>query len=208
MTLPIRSVTLAGSATDDGLPAARARLLVEVASGPGIVTFANSHSAAATASFDAPGAYVLQLTASDGALSGSDSVSVVVSAAAAGGRRLGLDRVASGRRPNQPARSNVVGSVASTELLGWRLEHRHYGARRWTGLRLGETPVSNGALGQLDPSMMMNGVHEVRLTATDNAGRVGAGNDERRGARQPQGRALHGLVRGPGGAGGRPAASA
>ena len=58
---------LTGSATDDGIPGA---LTVgwSVLSGPGNVSFGNASAAAATASFSQPGAYVLRLTANDGAL--------------------------------------------------------------------------------------------------------------------------------------------
>ncbi len=47
-------------------------------SGPGTVTFADATATATTASFSALGTYVLQLTANDGALSGSDTVTVTV----------------------------------------------------------------------------------------------------------------------------------
>ena len=65
--------------------------------------------------------------------------------------------------------------------------------------------MTAGQFGIVDPTLLLNGVYEVRLTATDNAGRDGAHVDERRGPRQPEGRALHGVVRGPRGAGRRPA---
>ncbi|HTB61660.1 MAG TPA: RHS repeat-associated core domain-containing protein [Polyangia bacterium] len=70
---------LAGTATDDGLPAG-STLTVQwtVISGPGPVTFANSQLAATTASFTAPGTYVLQLSASDGQLTSTSQTTVVV----------------------------------------------------------------------------------------------------------------------------------
>jgi DUF1680 family protein len=48
------------------------------ASGPGAVTFEQADAAATTATFSAPGEYVLKLTAHDGQLSGSDTVRVTV----------------------------------------------------------------------------------------------------------------------------------
>jgi len=82
VTLPA-SATLAGSATDDGLPNPPGTLSFSWAkvSGPGTVTFANPALAATTATFSAAGSYVLRLTANDGALSGSDDVMVTVKAA-------------------------------------------------------------------------------------------------------------------------------
>ena len=50
-------------------------------SGPGTVTFDNVNAVRATATFSTAGTYVLRLTASDGALSASDEVSVTAAAA-------------------------------------------------------------------------------------------------------------------------------
>ena len=48
-------------------------------SGPGTVTFASPNAATTTATFSAPGVYVLRLAAHDGVLSSSDDVGVTVS---------------------------------------------------------------------------------------------------------------------------------
>jgi RHS repeat-associated protein len=78
ITLP-NSAALGGSATDDGLPEGSVLSVAwSMHSGPGSVTFANVNSAVTSASFDQAGTYVLRLTASDGALSDDDDVSVLV----------------------------------------------------------------------------------------------------------------------------------
>jgi hypothetical protein len=79
ITLP-NAATLSGSATDDGLPNPPGALTYTWSklSGPGTVTFANPNAASTTATFSAAGTYGLQLTASDSALSGSDSLVVRV----------------------------------------------------------------------------------------------------------------------------------
>ncbi len=69
---------LQGSATDDGLPAYTLNVSWSKVSGPGNVTFANAASVFTTASFSAPGVYVLRLTASDTSLSTSDDVQITV----------------------------------------------------------------------------------------------------------------------------------
>ena len=53
-------------------------------SGPGTVTFANASAADTTATFSAPGTYVLRLTATDGALTAQDEVTVTVNPATPG----------------------------------------------------------------------------------------------------------------------------
>lgn len=81
VTLPA-SASLAGSATDDGLPNPPGALTVgwSKVSGPGTVTFGNAASPSTTAAFSAAGTYVLRLTGNDSASSSSDDVTVTVGA--------------------------------------------------------------------------------------------------------------------------------
>lgn len=77
-TLPA-TVTLNGSVTDDGLPSPGAVTSSwSLLSGPGTVTFANSNATVTSATFGAAGIYVLQLSATDGELSSSNTVIVTV----------------------------------------------------------------------------------------------------------------------------------
>ena len=89
---PDRSITLpaqaglAGSVSDDGLPAGSTpTALWSVVGGPGPVTFADATAASTSASFSMAGDYVLRLTGSDGELSASDTVNVTVAAPGGGG---------------------------------------------------------------------------------------------------------------------------
>jgi lysophospholipase L1-like esterase len=72
------TVNLAGSVTDDGLPSSNLTSSWSLLNGPGAVIFGNANAPVTTASFGATGQYTLRLTASDGALSGSDDVVVTV----------------------------------------------------------------------------------------------------------------------------------
>ena len=76
------SVTLSGTATDDGLPNPPGTLTTtwSKVSGPGTVTFGNASAKNTTASFSAAGTYVLRLTASDSALSSTSDVTSSVNA--------------------------------------------------------------------------------------------------------------------------------
>ena len=78
ITLPA-GATLNGTVSDDGLPAGAA-LTTQWSriSGPGTATFANTAAVNTTATLSAPGTHVLRLTANDGALSGSDDVTITV----------------------------------------------------------------------------------------------------------------------------------
>ena len=77
VTLP---ASLNGTVSDDGLPNPPGSLTVtwSKVSGPGTVTFASNSAVDTTATFSVVGTYVLQLTASDGALSANDAVQITV----------------------------------------------------------------------------------------------------------------------------------
>jgi len=78
-TIPA-GVSLDGTVSDDGMPASPGSVTVtwSKVSGPGTVTFGNTHAVDTTAEFSQAGTYVLELEADDGALSDTDTVQVVV----------------------------------------------------------------------------------------------------------------------------------
>ncbi len=79
LTLPVRTATLRGSATDDGMPAGSTLGFTwSQVSGPQGVTFGNNRSAETSVTFATQGTYLLRLTASDSQLSGWADVQVVV----------------------------------------------------------------------------------------------------------------------------------
>lgn len=79
ITLPA-TASLSGTATDDGLPSGTLTTTWSMISGPtgGTVTFANPNALVTTATFSKAGVYVLQLAAWDGALQGTDTVTITV----------------------------------------------------------------------------------------------------------------------------------
>ena len=83
LTLPVNSISLNGSATDDGLPSLPGQLTYQwsVVSAPDVVSFGNATQASTTVSFISEGVYTLRLVASDGLLSHQDDVIVTVNPA-------------------------------------------------------------------------------------------------------------------------------
>ena len=81
VNLPAPAI-LTGSAYDDGLPSNSLTVTWSLQSGPGTATFDNANKAATAATFSIAGKYVMQLTASDGALSSSSTVTITVEASA------------------------------------------------------------------------------------------------------------------------------
>ncbi|HEV2705796.1 MAG TPA: Ig-like domain-containing protein, partial [Pyrinomonadaceae bacterium] len=79
VTLPSDTVSLNGTAGDDGLPRGSALSVTwSVVSGPGTVSFGNPATVGTTATFVEAGTYVLKLTASDGMLTASDEMHVEI----------------------------------------------------------------------------------------------------------------------------------
>src|SRR5438477_5668105 len=76
--VPANTVTLNGSATDDGQPNGSITYSWKKLTGPGKVTFGNAFQAVTTAQFSKAGTYTLQLTANDGQLSATDNVVIAV----------------------------------------------------------------------------------------------------------------------------------
>jgi hypothetical protein len=77
------TANLNGFVGDDGhpYPPSTVTALWSKLSGPGTVTFGDASQAVTTASFSAPGAYVLQLVGNDSALQALDTVSITLSGA-------------------------------------------------------------------------------------------------------------------------------
>jgi len=80
---PVASAALDGTVTDDGLPSPPGAVTTgwTKQSGPGTVTFGSASAVDTTATFSAPGIYVLRLTANDSVLSAFDELTVTANAA-------------------------------------------------------------------------------------------------------------------------------
>ncbi len=81
LTPPATNTQLAAVAQDEGLPAGLMTLNWSLQSGPAPVVFGDANLPATTATFTAPGAYVLQCTASDGDAMATNTVLITVNAA-------------------------------------------------------------------------------------------------------------------------------
>jgi RHS repeat-associated protein len=161
---------LNGSASDDGLPSGNLTTLWSKVSGPGDVTFLNPTFTVSGALFSATGTYVLRLTASDGALTGSDVVTITVvdDVAPPTVAIASPDDEGSVTEP-----TIVTGSVSDGD---WTLEHSlastdDQNGRVWTTISTGHG-ATTGTLGTIDPTMMLNGLFDIRLSSTDQYGQT------------------------------------
>ena len=163
---------LNGSASDDGLPAGTGLISTwSKVSGPGTVEFTNPNVTVAGATFSDTGAYVLRLSASDGALTASDELTITVNdnvaPAAVQITSPDDDSELTGPTP-------VIGSVShGTWVLEYSLNSEDGAASQvWTEVSTGTGPVTNQWLGTIDTTLMLNGIYSLRLRATDSYGQV------------------------------------
>ncbi|HEY7412402.1 MAG TPA: FG-GAP-like repeat-containing protein, partial [Vicinamibacteria bacterium] len=174
LTLPANEVALDGSVADDGLPlGAAVSARWSLVSGPP-AAFADAAVPDTVVRLTDPGTYVLRLRGSDGRLAAFDDVTVTVLPAPAAGDPplVSLSSPSEGMSLSGP--TPVVGSVSSASLASWRLESRLQGEPEFQRFGFGTAPVTAAELATFDPTLRLNGIHEVRLVATDVAGRSAA----------------------------------
>lgn len=151
------SVTLNGTATDDGLPnGSTVAYAWSYVSGPGAVSFADATAAQTTASFSASGTYVLQFAASDSLLSASTTVTVIMNGAPT--VDVSADKTLV-RLPQTVALSGIIsddGLPTGTMSLGWS---------EVTGP--GAVSFSNPTGTNTTASFSAAGFYTLRLTADD-----------------------------------------
>ncbi len=62
---------------------------------------------------------------------------------------------------------DIVGTIDSPTLISWELEYRPEGDPTWTTFASGDTSVTSDVQGTFDPTLLLNGLYEIRVTATD-----------------------------------------
>ena len=139
ITLPVNSLTLNGSVSDDGLPTSPGSTTVtwNLVAGPGTVSFGNANAASTTAAFSTPGAYLLRLSATDSQLSSFDDVQITVNNTS--GVTTVDNRVAAA---SDDAEENATGSVSTTSS---DLELVYDGSNQVVGLRFANLAIPRNA---------------------------------------------------------------
>ena len=68
--------------------------------------------------------------------------------------------------------TDIMGTVDDENLMQYSLAYSPKGKNEYTAFAQGTNPVINGILGRIDPTMMENGLYEIRLKAEDMWGNV------------------------------------
>jgi len=167
----IGAVALTTDASDDGLPHGTLNVQWNKVDGPGNVLFRTTDGEYA-AQFNAAGIYTLQLVADDGPLDTSDQVTVTV-----------FDPVeAPAIEITSPVDADVItaptpiiAAVESSILASYELQYRPQDSsldenEGWLTITSGTQAVT-GPLCEFDPTLLLNGTYEIRITALDLLGR-------------------------------------
>jgi PKD repeat protein len=159
ITLPA-SATLTGTATDDGLPSATLTTTWSKVSGSGTVTFGSVNALSTTASFSVAGTYVLRLTASDGALSSSATVTITVLSGPV--NKAPTVSAGSPQTITLPASATLTGTATDDGLPSGTL------TTTWNKVS-GSGTVTFGSVNALSTtaSFSVAGTYVLRLTASD-----------------------------------------
>ncbi|MGH9146395.1 MAG: PKD domain-containing protein, partial [Vicinamibacterales bacterium] len=159
-------VQLNGKVSDDGEPIpSNVTVNWTYVSGPGgVVTFGNPHAASTTAQFGFDGSYTLQLTATDGALTTSDTVVVDIGVVPNGPPSVTITTPANESAFDESQTVTFTGSAADdsdgdlTASLSW-------------------TSSLDGVIGSgatISTSALSLGVHTITASVTDSGGRTGS----------------------------------
>jgi RHS repeat-associated protein len=162
ITLPANSITLAGTAVDDGLPVNSILTTTWTqTAGPVAATLANSTALQTLASFTQAGDYVFQLNASDGALTASASVHVTVLPDLRTPPTVALSSPSEGSRFQSTQTITISANAADND---GRINKVEFFAN---GAKLGEKLTSPYTFNWTNP---LGGAQVLTATATDNDG--------------------------------------
>ena len=68
--------------------------------------------------------------------------------------------------------ANIVGTATDANFSQYILDYAIVGSTAFTEMTTGIAPVTNGVLGQFDPTLLINDIYTVRLRVFDRAGRI------------------------------------
>lgn len=166
ITLPTTSVTLQGTASDDGLPTNTLTTTWSKVSGPGTVTFGNSASLTSTATFSTIGTYVLALTASDGVLSAYDGLTVNVAPKINEALTIVVN-AGPDKTTNVPYYFNVLDGYVTVNGVMWDINNTKGVTPTWSKISGPGSVTFEKQLPTTRADFSVTGQYVLKLSATD-----------------------------------------
>ena len=68
--------------------------------------------------------------------------------------------------------TEIIGTASDENLTMYKLEYSIKGENNYIEISRGTKSVENDVLGVIDPTLMRNGIYDVRLTAEDKSGNI------------------------------------
>jgi hypothetical protein len=171
-TTPPATAQLDGTVTDTTIPSGSTLTSTwSMVSGPGTATFQNASAVDTTASFPVTGTYVLRLTASDGALSSFDDLTVTVQPAGAGGATTVEKRIAASSDDAEQRVSGGMDLTSSDLELTTDGTTQQVVGMRFTALAIPAGATITNAYVQFQVDEVSTGASSLTIRAenTDNA---------------------------------------
>jgi hypothetical protein len=157
------TLSLNGTVTDDGLANATPTTSWTKVSGPGTVAFGNAAATDTTVTFSQVGTYVLRLTANDGQLSASDTITIIVeSPTTPPPNQAPVVNAGADQTITLPSLANLSGSVSdsggplATPLVSWSVVSGP-----------GSVTFGNASSASTSANFSVAGTYVLRLTASD-----------------------------------------
>ena len=169
---PPATAQLDGTVTDTTIPSGGTLTSTwSTVSGPGTVTFGNANAVDTTALFPVTGTYVLRLTATDGALTSSDELTVTVQSPGAGGATTVERRIAASSDDAEQRASGGVDLTSSDLELTTDGTNQQVVGLRFTALAIPAGATITNAYVQFQVDEVSTGASSLTIRAedTDNA---------------------------------------
>ena len=139
---------------------------INALSGPGSVTFDSPTQAVTAASFSTPGAYILQVAVSDGALSATQNVNVTVEPPTVLTTQNWIASPLDGATITEPVAVSLIPGITLTSG-----QLKIYPVSDANAVTLiSASTVGSGPVGTLDPTLLANGPYWVELRGTNSLG--------------------------------------
>ncbi len=118
-------------------------------------------------SSDTPGLYLIQVTVTDSKGNSTEASSRFVVTAPNDHTPPVVTLTSPPADAEITAPTEIIGTVSDTYLIGYTLAWSPRGKNSYTTFFNGSSAINNDVLGTLDPSLLMNGLYDIRVTATD-----------------------------------------
>ena len=121
----------------------------------------------ATHAYSASGPYTatLQVTDPDGLMSTDSAAVRIIDTSDQDAPAVTIESPVNDSTVTEPV--DITGTISADDTEWWRLEYAEAGTTEFVEFASGSGEITSDVLGQFDPTMLVNGIYDIRLTAGD-----------------------------------------